>query len=104
MGGRRRPAKVARESRGRRDEASQALSDARVLAERIGYPPVQWRANALLAELARRSGQRAEAERRAAAARAQVAAHAGSLPAGELRSGLEALGLALATDPLGAYR
>jgi hypothetical protein len=65
---------------------------------------VIWRSESLLAELARRSGDRAEAERRAGRARSRVEQLARALPEPDLARDLRALGERLVVDPLGAYR
>jgi tetratricopeptide (TPR) repeat protein len=89
---------------GRREEAAQSLEAALEVAREIGYPPATWRSLSLLAELARRAGDRAQAERLSSEARGLVQRLAGSLPEAELRHELGALGEQLVSDPLGAYR
>jgi tetratricopeptide (TPR) repeat protein len=89
---------------GRREEAAQSLEAALDVAREIGYPPATWRSLSLLAELARRAGDRAQAERLSSEARGLVQRLAGSLPEAELRHELGALGEQLLSDPLGAYR
>jgi hypothetical protein len=74
------------------------------VARGIGYPPATWRSLSLLAELARRAGDRAQTDRLSFEARGMVERLAGSLPETELRREFGALGEQLATDPLGAYR
>jgi class 3 adenylate cyclase/tetratricopeptide (TPR) repeat protein len=64
----------------RREEGRAALADALALAERIKYPPGEWKARALLAELDRRDGARSAAEAQLARARARVDAVAAPLP------------------------
>ncbi|MFQ5458096.1 MAG: tetratricopeptide repeat protein, partial [Myxococcota bacterium] len=88
----------------RRAEAGTALAEALDLGKRIGYPPVQWRALSLLAEIARRGGDNAGADRLARAAKALVHNMAQSIPEPDLRNTFGAVGARLATDPLGAYR
>jgi tetratricopeptide (TPR) repeat protein len=88
----------------RRDEAARSLEAALEVARGIGYPPATWRSLSLLAELAHRAGDRAQAERLSFEARGLVERLAGSLPETELRREFGALGERLATDPLGAYR
>ncbi len=88
----------------RREEGAEALHGAITAAETIGYPPVIWRAKSLLAELARRKGKSAEAERLAAEARSLVESLAGAIPEKELQRTFGALGERLVTDPLRAYR
>jgi class 3 adenylate cyclase/tetratricopeptide (TPR) repeat protein len=85
-----------------RAAALAALAEALTVAAAIGYPPVQWRVHALLAELARRSADDPAARRHAAEAARLVERHAGMLSDDELRSGLRALGERLVADPLSA--
>ena len=87
-----------------RDEARQALEQALEIAVGIEYPPVVWRAHSLVAELARRSGDRATADHHAAQARRLVERLSRSLADPELRREFGALGVELTTDPLAAYR
>jgi tetratricopeptide (TPR) repeat protein len=88
----------------RREEASRSLEAALEVARGIGYPPATWRSLSLLAELARRAGDRAQADRLSSEARGLVERLAGSLPETELRHEFGALGGRLVSDPLGAYR
>ena len=88
----------------RREEASRSLEAALEVARGIGYPPAIWRSLSLLAELARRAGDRAQADRLSSEARGLVERLAGTLPETELRHELGALGGRLVNDPLGAYR
>jgi len=74
----------------RRAEARAALGAALGVAERIGYPPTQWRSLAVLAELARREGQRAAAEAAEGRSRALVDKLARTLPDTDLRRELVA--------------
>ncbi len=83
-------------------DAAEALAGAAARAAEIGYPPVQWRARALLAELARREGDASAAQQHAAEATHLVRKHARSLEAPRLRRRLEGLATLLAEDPLGA--
>jgi class 3 adenylate cyclase/tetratricopeptide (TPR) repeat protein len=85
-------------------DAGESLGEALALARGIGYPPVTWRALSLLAELARRAGERGEAERRAGEASGLVSGLAHRLPDSELRQEFGALAERLVADPLGAYR
>jgi tetratricopeptide (TPR) repeat protein len=87
-----------------RDEAEQAIRASLKLAEAIGYQPVIWRADALLIELARRSGNAPEAERRATKVRRRLEAAANRLQEEKLQLRLRTLAEALIADPLGAYR
>jgi class 3 adenylate cyclase/tetratricopeptide (TPR) repeat protein len=87
-----------------RDEATVELGLAARVANEIGYPPVGWRAPSLLAELARRNGDRRREENALALVREQVQRGAASLPDRELRRRLQALGDRLAQNPLEAYR
>jgi hypothetical protein len=87
-----------------RPEAEAALAAASATAAAIGYAPVRWRALALEAELARRAGDGARAERARAATRALTADLAAGLPEARLQRALQGLGERLATDPLGALR
>jgi class 3 adenylate cyclase/tetratricopeptide (TPR) repeat protein len=64
----------------RRAEAAAALAEALDVAAGIGYPPTQWRALALLAEIAGRDGRRGDADAAAARARALVDALAAGVP------------------------
>jgi tetratricopeptide (TPR) repeat protein len=88
----------------RREEAARSLEAALEVARGIGYPPATWRSLSLLAELARRAGDRAQADRLSSEARGLVERLAGSRPETELRHELGALGERLVSDPLGAYR
>jgi len=69
----------------RRAEAEGALREAVRVAESIEYPRAAWEALRLLAEVKRRAGAVAEAERVLARRRVLVEAAAGSLPDAELR-------------------
>ena len=64
----------------RREEAEAALRDALDVAARIEYPAVLWRALSLSGELARRTGDTAEAERRFGRARSLVEEKALTVP------------------------
>jgi class 3 adenylate cyclase/tetratricopeptide (TPR) repeat protein len=77
----------------RRAEAAAALAEALGVAAAIGYPPTQWRALALLTEVARRDGRRADADAAAARARALVDGLASGVP-DDLRPTLYATALA----------
>ena len=88
----------------RREEADVSLRKAIEITKNIGYPPVQWRALSLLAELARRKGDKAEAERLARASRTLVETMAQSITETDLRKTFGAIGGRLENDPLGAYR
>jgi tetratricopeptide (TPR) repeat protein len=88
----------------RREEAAQSLEAALEVARGIGYPPATWRSLSLLAELARRAGDRAQADRLSSEARRLPERLADALPETELRRDLGALGGRLVSDPLGAYR
>jgi hypothetical protein len=72
------------------DDAEAALVAAVARADAIGYPRAAWQALGLLADLARRAGRTADAERHAARRRAVVAAAARSLATTDLRRDLEA--------------
>jgi tetratricopeptide (TPR) repeat protein len=85
-------------------DAGESLGEALALARGSGYPPVTWRALSLLAEGARRAGERGEAERLAGEARGLVTGLARRLPDGELRLEFGALAERLVSDPLEAYR
>ena len=74
----------------RRDDAQTALREAITIGERIGYPPVRWRALRLLAEAARRDGRRDDAAAHTAHAQQIVDALLASLPDAELRALLAA--------------
>lgn len=87
-----------------RERAERSLAEAVEVARRIEHPPVVWRAESLLAELAARRGESAEAERRRAAVRALVAHTAGAIPEPELRREFLGLGERLLTDPINSYR
>jgi tetratricopeptide (TPR) repeat protein len=87
-----------------REESERGLREALDLAHQIGYPPVVWRALSILAELARRSGERVDAERRAEQARSLADSLSQSLPEEDLRRELRGLAQRLVDDPLGAYR
>jgi hypothetical protein len=86
-----------------RTKAQAALREALELGGRIEYPPVIWRSSSLLAELARRSEERSEAEQEATRTRSLIDRLVPSLPEEELQRGLRALGERLVVDPLGAY-
>jgi predicted ATPase/class 3 adenylate cyclase len=88
----------------RREEATRSLEAALEVARGLGYPPATWRSLSLLAELARRAGDRAQADRLSSEACGLAERLAGTLPETELRHELGALGDRLVTDPLGAYR
>ena len=85
-------------------EALETLRGALEVAQALEYPPVVWRSTSLLAELARRSGSRSDAERLAAQAQGLPEGLAGSLPEAELQRDFRLLAERLAEDPLGAYR
>jgi hypothetical protein len=87
-----------------RDAAETALRDALQMAEEIGYPPVTWRAHSLLGEIARRRGHLGEAQRLAGAARRRVVDLSRALDDPDAAREFRAMGDALASDPLGAYR
>jgi hypothetical protein len=87
-----------------REESERGLREALDLAHQIGYPPVVWRALSILAELARRSGERLDAERLAEQARSLADSLSQSLPEEDLRRELRGLAQRLVDDPLGAYR
>jgi tetratricopeptide (TPR) repeat protein len=89
---------------GQPSEAHETLHQALALAQGLEYPPMIWRSESLLAELARRSGDRPEADRLAGQARGLVERLARALPEEELQRDLGALGERLVEDPLGAYR
>jgi len=84
--------------------ARESLEEARRIAREIGYPPATWRALSLQAELARRDGDRTEAERLAAESSRLVASLAHALPETQLREEFGSIADRLANDPLGAYR
>jgi class 3 adenylate cyclase/tetratricopeptide (TPR) repeat protein len=86
----------------RRDDAEAALMEAIEVAEAIGYPPIQWRAPSLLAEIARRRGNAVDAAHHAQQARATALRFAEALSP-ELRPALVRLGERLEQDPLAAY-
>jgi tetratricopeptide (TPR) repeat protein len=87
-----------------RDEAERTIRESVEVSEAIGYQPVIWRADALLLELARRSGNAPEVERRATNVRRRLEAAANRLQEENLQLGLRTLAEALIADPLGAYR
>jgi predicted ATPase/class 3 adenylate cyclase len=89
---------------GQLDEAEAALAEAGKLAEDIQYPPVRWRTLAVQGELARRRGDRTEAERCSIQTRTLTGKLAEVLPVPELKRSLSSLGERLATDPLSAHR
>ena len=74
----------------RRDEAEAAVAEALRLARAIDYPRAVWRSLGALAEVHRRAGRRAEAERSAAEARTLAETLARSLPDAELARDLHA--------------
>ncbi len=87
-----------------RDDAREALADAHRIASAIGYPPVLWRSESLLGELARRIGDRAESERWVVQAQERIAALSVPTLEDEARQGLDRLRERLRDDPMGAYR
>ena len=88
----------------RSDEALQSLGQAHRLADEIGYHPVCWRADALLADLSRRNGDAAAAERHGEAAQRRIRSLASRLSEEVPRSGLLSLADRIAADPAGALR
>ncbi len=74
----------------RRPEAEEALREALGIAQGIGWAPGIWRSLRLLAEVARRSGNRRAAEAHASQAHDTVERLAASLPADDLRAALRA--------------
>jgi tetratricopeptide (TPR) repeat protein len=87
-----------------RDAAEITLRDALQVAEEIQYPPVLWRADSLLAEIARRRGDRTEARRRESAVRRRVADLSRAIDDAEIAAQFQRMGEALIADPLRAYR
>jgi tetratricopeptide (TPR) repeat protein len=83
-----------------RDGAEKALREALREAQAIGYPPAAWRAKALLAELARRTGDGAAAERADAEVARSVETAAATLDDDALRGRLRGLGRDLAKNLL----
>jgi class 3 adenylate cyclase/tetratricopeptide (TPR) repeat protein len=88
----------------RRPDAEEALRDAVVLSEQIGYRPVLWRSYSLQGELAQRGGDATRSRERRALARDLVDRLAPEVPDARSRREFAALGEALAADPLAAYR
>jgi len=80
----------------RRDEAQAAAGELLAIADRIGYARARWQGLAFTAELERRAGRGAQANRCEAKRAQLVEALARSLPDAELRRGL----LASAAAPL----
>jgi ATP/maltotriose-dependent transcriptional regulator MalT len=89
---------------GQHGEAGEALRAALSLGGRIEYPPVVWRSHALLAEVARRAGDRPATERHAREVHALVERLARSLPEASLRAEFAGMGRRLLDEPLAAYR
>lgn len=87
-----------------RDGAEECLRVGLQSADAIAYPPAAWRAMALLGELARRSGDGAEAERCEAEVARRVEAAAATLEDETLRRRVRSLGRGLAEDLLGVRR
>ena len=87
----------------RRSDADEALRGALEISARIEYPPVRWRALSSAAEMARRTGDLASAERDAQRAREMVEGLARSIGDSELRRSFGSLGERLAADWGGSY-
>jgi tetratricopeptide (TPR) repeat protein len=87
-----------------RPEATEELRAALEVASAIEYAPVIWRSHSLLAEVARRNGDRSEADGHAARVTGLVGELARLLPEADLQREFTHLGERLVTDPLGAYR
>jgi class 3 adenylate cyclase/tetratricopeptide (TPR) repeat protein len=86
------------------EEAELELRTALTMAEAIGHPPVVWRARSLMAEIARREGNGAEADRIHQQLTTAVESLAPGIAEKNLRSQFFQLGEDLLRDPLGAYR
>ena len=87
-----------------REAAEADLRRALREAQSIGYPPVCWRALALLGEVAGRAGRTEDAEQSRGAAAGLLVGCVGSLHDAELADRLRALGAHLAADPIAACR
>ncbi len=87
-----------------REDAEAALRQALQIAERLEYPPVQWRAHGLLAEIGRRRGDAGGAAREAALARRLVEELAAGITDDSLQRPFRDLGERLVSDPLAACR
>jgi tetratricopeptide (TPR) repeat protein len=87
-----------------REAARVALRRALELARTIGYPPVQWRAVALLGEIERRQGDARAADAARGRAADIIESLSGSLEQAELRRRFLGLASRLREDPLTAFR
>jgi class 3 adenylate cyclase/tetratricopeptide (TPR) repeat protein len=87
-----------------REPAQRALESALEIAQRIEHPSVAWRTRTLLAELARRRGDSAEAESHLAMATRSLERLAPGVPDPELRREFLGLGGRLIEDPVGSWR
>jgi len=87
-----------------REPAQRALESALEIAQRIEHPSVAWRTRTLLADLARRRGNSAEAESHLAMATRSLQRLAPGVPDPELRREFLGLGGRLIEDPIGSWR
>ncbi len=87
-----------------RDVAEETLHRALEIAVAIEYPPVQWRAHALLAELWRRRDDAPRVERSLASVRTLIRHLGRSIPDPDLQRGFRGLADRLEADPFAACR
>ncbi len=86
------------------EEAELELRTALTVAESIGHPSVIWRSRSLMAEIARREGNDAEAQRHRQLLMASFEKLAPGIAEADLRSEFLELGDRFVRDPLAAYR
>ncbi len=87
-----------------RERALASLGAAQEIGSQIGYPPVLWRTDALLGELARRLGDRDGEARFFERAATRIRSLVVPTLDGDARAGLERLAEESLRDPLGVYR
>ncbi len=87
-----------------REEAEIELRTALTLAQGLEYPALAWRTRSLLAEVAKRSGDRDESERHRAAVRHTLDELAERIPGRHLVGPFRSLGEQALDDPVSAHR